>query len=261
MSGPDARTFAQSQFTGDINHADEHHWMPTAWCDPKGRCLSVILLKTHQDSVHLVFPLAQTETLKRLQLFAIGRKVEFIPSKRVCASIEPSSAPMAGGTLPGPAKRWLWLADESVARPPSSDWLRRWQLADMAAAIPWLTSRTSARFLPQFLDLEAHEGLSFRKGCYPGQEVIARLHYLGTVKYRLSAFRSQDVVNRWSPGDPLQLINEDGKLEVLDALENDGQQVGLVVVPAALAAGQTVSITDSGRQPATLQLVHPSTLC
>ncbi|MGY6588449.1 MAG: CAF17-like 4Fe-4S cluster assembly/insertion protein YgfZ [Wenzhouxiangella sp.] len=261
LCGPDARAFAQSQFTADIDKAGEHHWLPTAWCDPKGRCLSIILLKTHQDDVDLVFPLEQAETLKRLRLFAIGRTVEFLASKQVRASLGAAPERTAAAQVPGRFPRWLWLSDAAEARPADADTHQRWLLADMAAPIPWLGDQTSARFLPQFLDLSTHDGLSFRKGCYPGQEVIARLHFRGTVKYRLSGFLSEDAREPWAAGESLQLDHDSGKLDVVKSLAVDGHVAGLAVTSTALTVGQAFKVTDSQGRPATLQLVTPPALC
>ncbi|MGY6629700.1 MAG: CAF17-like 4Fe-4S cluster assembly/insertion protein YgfZ [Wenzhouxiangella sp.] len=259
LSGPDARAFAQSQFTGDLAMATDDRWTPMAWCDPKGRCLSVILLKLHQDHVDLVFPRQQAATIKRLSLFAIGRTVEFQPAT-ACGNFD-APATSTAGSVPGTPMRWLWLDSESTVAPASAEIQQRWQLADIAAAIPWLGEHTSGRFLPQFLNLEQHQGLSFRKGCYPGQEVIARLHYRGTVKYGLRAFISHDAVGDWQAGQLLQLDAEDGKLELLETLRHDQRQIGLLVAPAGLDVEQTLTVRDSDRHAASLQLVHPSALC
>ncbi len=260
LSGPDAENFAQSQFVGDISQLDDGRWMTTAWCDPKGRCLAVILLKRHQGNVDLVFPLEQLATLERLRLFAIGRTVEFTQSPSVCASFDGAVSARTPGIVPGVTSRRLWLCD-GAGQSPSPATLRRWRLADLAAAIPWLYKQTSARFLPQFLNLDTQGGLSFSKGCYPGQEVIARLHYRGTVKYRLIAFRCQGNEPVWEPGETLRLNGHDGKLDVLDAVQLDELRLGLAVGPSFLQAGQRIEVTDSQEIPASLQLVHPSTLC
>ena len=78
-----------------------------------------------------------------------------------------------------------------------------WNLLDILAGLPWITSSTQEQYLPQMLNLDALKGLSYQKGCYPGQEIIARLHYRGEVKKRLNLIQSEQPL---SIGD--QLISE-----------------------------------------------------
>ena len=61
-----------------------------------------------------------------------------------------------------------------------------WRAADLAAGIPWIGAATQDLFIPQTVNLELIQGVSFTKGCYPGQEVVARSHYRGTVKRRMA---------------------------------------------------------------------------
>ncbi|HUH40567.1 MAG TPA: tRNA-modifying protein YgfZ [Castellaniella sp.] len=88
------------------------------------------------------------------------------------------NAPTAGPQL----RRWR-ITDQTL--PAESD-SSRWQAADLAAGHPWVRSATQDMFLPTTFDMDLNGGIDFRKGCYPGQEVIARTHYRGTVKRRLA---------------------------------------------------------------------------
>ena len=85
---------------------------------------------------------------------------------------------------PGPQKRIAWLGPASIeARNPAA--LAAWRLADIAAGLPWIDAATRDEFVPQALGLERIEAVRFDKGCYPGQEIAARLHFRGGTKQSL----------------------------------------------------------------------------
>src|SRR3546814_19635531 len=82
-------------------------------------------------------------------------------------------------------QRWWLITDESDPAPslPAGN-TARWQADDIAAGLPWVQAATQDLFIPQTLNLDLIDGVSFTKGCYPGQEVVARRHYRGTVNRR-----------------------------------------------------------------------------
>ncbi|HWL27469.1 MAG TPA: folate-binding protein [Burkholderiaceae bacterium] len=84
-------------------------------------------------------------------------------------------------------KRWWFVpASASADHQARSDLLGDWQAADIAAGLPWVEAATQDLFIPQTLNLDLIDGVSFTKGCYPGQEVVARSHYRGTIKRRMA---------------------------------------------------------------------------
>ncbi|HUH59940.1 MAG TPA: folate-binding protein [Candidimonas sp.] len=88
----------------------------------------------------------------------------------------------------GRARWWLVSKDaQGAGQPPAADALAVWQAADITAGLPWVQAATQDVFIPQTLNLDLIDGVSFSKGCYPGQEVVARSHYRGTVKRRMAA--------------------------------------------------------------------------
>src|SRR3546814_3190939 len=90
-------------------------------------------------------------------------------------------------------QRWWLITDESDPAPslPAGN-TARWQADDIAAGLPWVQAATQDLFIPQTLNLDLIDGVSFTKGCYPGQEVVARSHYRGTVKRRTAYGVVQD---------------------------------------------------------------------
>src|SRR5690606_22333859 len=94
---------------------------------------------------------------------------------------------IAAGRTQGEPARW-WLATAASTETdnlPQTDHAA-WQVADIAAGLPWVQAAIQDVFIPQTLNLDLIDGVSFTKGCYPGQEVVARSHYRGTVKRRMA---------------------------------------------------------------------------
>ena len=99
--------------------------------------------------------------------------------------------------------RSLWERIKPNAGPVNNDY---WHLLDIRAGIPWLNGNTTEQFLPQELNLEELGGLTYSKGCYPGQEVIARVHYRGKSKQQM--YRAT-VVSDTLPRAGMKLYSED----------------------------------------------------
>lgn len=232
IDGPDAVAFAQAQFTHDVEDMGGHSWHPGAWCDPRGRALVVMLARRCENGLVLAVPTAQVELLlARLPLFAIGRKVEIRHGSGVCGRF--CAAGEDGELVHDPA-RAVRVDDGSCGRDEDALW--RWQQADLANRFPWLGPETSGRHLPQSLGLEQLGGLSFGKGCFPGQEVIARVHYLGKVKYRTVEV-SFAGVRGLAPGRLLRSKDDSRVGELLWGLEREAGVTALAVVDSDLADG------------------------
>ena len=117
----------------------------------------------------------------------------------------PTGTWIAAPSADGP--RWWWIASDAqlqagqdLARLLGRGDTQDWQVADLAAGLPWIASLTQDLFIPQTVNLELAGGVSFTKGCYPGQEVVARSHYRGTVKRRMAYGRLQETGTIAQPG-------------------------------------------------------------
>jgi tRNA-modifying protein YgfZ len=204
IGGPDAHEFAQAQFTQDLANSDPPCWRPGAWCEPRGRVLATMLACRREEDIVLVVPEAQVDLLLgRLPMFAIGRRVEISAAGTPCARFGADGD--AAGLSHDPDRL---IALEHEPCPRDEHQLRRWQQADLALRFPWLGPGSSGQHLPQSLGLEALDALSYTKGCFPGQEVIARVHYLGQVRYR-TALVGLETSQPPPPGTVLRL--DDGK--------------------------------------------------
>lgn len=220
VEGPEAQKFLGSLFTGDVKLVSPTMGQFTSWCDGKGRMQATFWLFMRGEAYYLLLPqdlLGVTQA--RLKQFLLRTKATVAEASanlvRVGlsgAALATRLAPVLGATLPeargetvelngitlvaipgADQVRWLalgteegmsalWEAAATSARPVGK---AAWDLLDIMAGVPLLQPATSGEFIPQMLDLEALGGLSFKKGCYPGQEVVARLQYRGQLKRRL----------------------------------------------------------------------------
>jgi len=97
-----------------------------------------------------------------------------------------------------------------------------WTWLDIAAGVPRIDAATSEQFVPQMVNLELLSGVDFKKGCYPGQEIVARMHYLGRLKQRMYRAHAESAV---TPGTPIF------------APDLPGQPTGAVIASAVAPAG------------------------
>ncbi len=243
LAGEDAVAFCQAQFTADFREFATDRWRLTAWCDPKGRCLAIILAAAGEGRVDLILPASQVDLLARLKMYAIGRTLEFSEPTPVAGTCSPSATDWLVDGDPARALRLQHDTEGASQLQPKPDAVRAWRLADLCQPVPWLTPASSAKFLPQFLGLEKNGGLSYTKGCFPGQEVIARLHYLGSIKYHLLGFKLP--VGKETDLEMSQkLTTPSGQPagEVLDSLHIDSQLIGLAVSPITVEPDSPVQV-------------------
>lgn len=246
LTGSEAAKLLQSLVTCDVQSATSTAISFGALTTPKGRVLVLFRLIAIDDGYALIVPSDLVErTVSHLQLYKFRAKVAIADGRsawRIVGEIgEPSAASRPPALLvvrdtPNAPYRWLLGPRQSFLEsvPPANEAsLAAWRAAEVAAGVPVVTASTAELFLPQHLNLEALGGLSFTKGCYPGQEVIARTQHLGTVKRRLArATAVQELVSG-------QLLRAR-----IGAEERDGGQVVvssgrrlLAVVPVDLLEG------------------------
>jgi folate-binding protein YgfZ len=234
VQGEDAAQFLHNQLSNDVLLLPVGQARLAAWCNAKGRMqASLIALKTAPDQVLLVLPTELlAPTLKRLSMFVLRAKAKLTDAsaqwqlrgllgasaqKRVGQSSpwHTSSVDTAHVVSLYPAvldsaavPRALWLAPAGVAAPePASD-TGLWRWAEVLSAVPLVTGPVFEAFVPQMLNYESVGGVNFKKGCYPGQEVVARSQFRGTLKRRMARAFSPVALQAgqavFSPSDPEQ---------------------------------------------------------
>ena len=206
IDGNDAAKLLQGQVTCNINDITETQSSPGALCTPKGRAITTFLLTKTNDAFLMVLPRELLETVKkRLQMYILRAAVTLTDcSEQLCLIgllqannpdnklFSTSQQDSLSITIDNAPNRQLIITEVDQAITLWSDWVthqgfipapsEQWRYLDILAGLPWLTSETSEEFIPQMLNLDQLGGISYNKGCYTGQEIVARTHYLGKAK-------------------------------------------------------------------------------
>ena len=233
--GGDTQNFLNGQLSNDIRQLDATHSQLASWCSPKGRMMVIFRLFRRGNDTLLQLTAALLEnTIKRLRMFVMRAKVtlENMDAELVgiglsgpdAKKIITEAAGFAPGgdngcetredvtimSLPGLHPRYeivaptaaaekLWVSLQSKATPTGP---AVWAWLDIMAGIPNVHPGTNEEFVPQMTNLEVVGGVNFKKGCYPGQEIVARMQYLGKLKQRMyRAHFAGEVAPR--PGDAI----------------------------------------------------------
>jgi len=189
VSGKDAETFLQGQLSNDISKLDALSVQLNAYCQHQGKILALFWVTKYEDSFFLSFPIDLLEAIKpRLQMFVIMSDV-FIEDVTKDYIQVGSIGETHQKALAINDKLSLIIADKQDINKFNMEPVGHWNMACIDSSLPEIFSITSEKLVPQMLNLDINEfGVNFSKGCYPGQEVVARLHYLGSAKRRLFAF-------------------------------------------------------------------------
>lgn len=190
VTGADARDFLHAQLTNDVAHLPADRSAFAGWCTAKGRLLATLLVIPAQDGflLQLAKDIAPA-VAKRLSMFVLRSKVKIADESDAWMQYgvwQPLPAvTWDGGNVSVPVgdQRHLKLAKgltQSCAR--TED---QWTLEEIRAGRPWIMAATQDKFVPQMVNLETLGGVDFQKGCYPGQEIVARAQYRGEVKRRM----------------------------------------------------------------------------
>ena len=228
LSGADAESFLQGQLSNDLAEHRPGHAQLQAYCNPKGRVIAVCWLLRQGEDWLLVLPQALCETVaKRLQMYVLRAevRVETLDEPPIGLWDAPELEP-APSLLPDAGDPPRSLALSPPPDVPETE-PQAWRLADIRAGLGFLYPETSQAHLAQALNLDANSGLSFTKGCFPGQEIIARLRYLGRAKQRMR--RAAAACPPPAPGSALTLENHTG--QVIDAAPTDRGCELLFVAP------------------------------
>ncbi len=217
VEGEDAQDFLQGQLTNDVRLLTGDTSQYAGHCNAKGRLLALFLAHAHDGRFYLQCNGALVEAVaKRLKMYVLRSRVNIADVSdsmvriglagphaeaalaRVCASVPQTPHTLAAAEharilrLPGPLARFIvhataehaaatWQALRADCTPVGA---AVWEWLEIRAGIPDVTPATQEAFVPQMLNLDALGGISFKKGCYTGQEIVARTHYLGKVKRR-----------------------------------------------------------------------------
>jgi folate-binding protein YgfZ len=224
LDGPDAIAFAQAQFSSNLAPLDDGQWQFSAWLDAQGRVRALFhLMRLDGQRLRLLLRGGEAQTIAgELQRYVFRSKVRItaLPAGR-WATIEAVPARVVaeqdGALVLGCGSYGLRLAAQG-----DDDW----RLSQVRAGWPWLTPGTAGELLPAWLNLDALGATALDKGCYPGQEIVARMHYRGGSKRHLHHVRLSRVAQ---PGELLG-VDDGTAIQLLDVVAVDGGAEALAVV-------------------------------
>ncbi|AOJ62899.1 folate-binding protein [Burkholderia ubonensis] len=266
VAGDDAATFLHTQLTNDIEHLDAASARLAGYCSPKGRLLASFLAwRSGHDVRLLVSKDVQAAVQKRLSMFVLRTKakladasdalavVGFAGDVRAALSGIFDALPdgvhvkvdgLAGALIRMPdaagKRRYLWIGPRAevdarlaaldgklpAVSPAVWDWL------DIRAGEPRVTQPAVEQFVPQMINFDVIGAVNFRKGCYPGQEIVARSQYRGTIKRRTALAHAAADTDTVRAG--IELFHSD----------DPGQPCGMVVNAAAAPAGGVDALVE-----------------
>ena len=230
LAGADAVDFLHGQVSCDVKSLGPASSRYGSYSTPKGRMLANFLLWREGDAIVMLLARDLTASVKkRLTMYVLRSKVTITQEPGVLLGMSGPKAvtALAQASLPAPADvhaiargangetviqlpghrflvsagidqgRKIWEAASRELTPAGAT---AWQWLEITQGLPLVTAATQDQFVPQMANLELIGGVSFQKGCYPGQEIVARMHYLGKVKRRMYRAHVESDV---APGDEL----------------------------------------------------------
>lgn len=229
ISGADAACFLDQQLTVNASVLQPGAASIGCWCDAKGRSLCTLWIQRNDEDptqFNLAMHASLLQTIaSRLQMFVLRAAVQITVDEH-CSMV----ADLATDQNHTPC--WQALSRQ----PLDLSWTDisqagRWARHEIESGFVWLDKQTSGQYLPQMLAMSRWQALDFGKGCFPGQEVIARAHYLGRVKRRLYRFQlPADTTTRPEVGDAIYASDASEQGQVVALVCCDGHYFGLGVL-------------------------------
>ena len=212
VTGEDSAKFLQGQLTCDINSLSASLASIAAFCNPKGRVISTLLVVKSTEAFLLILPASLLDkVLNKLKMYILRSDVQLINQSqnltlyglhRPLPLAEELKLPtenfaVSGNDpimikLPSTLPRYLCVANQPQSAATLSQQnsfsiadAEEWRYQDISSGSPWFEAEQSELYIPQMLNIDGLGGISFNKGCYTGQEIVARTHYLGKTKRHL----------------------------------------------------------------------------
>lgn len=258
ITGSDAKTFLQGQLSNDMDLLNAQRTLLASCNSAQGRVQAILTLIEHHDAIIAVLPASIIESMiLRLRKYILRSKVVIKDSRDSLQCFASTREELHAARLPVPAlrgehaqhngvsvmrwwdqvERYLVLQAPTESNNNADD---QWLLADIRAGLPQVFQSTHEAFVAQMLNLDVLDGISFNKGCYTGQEIIARTHYRGAIKrrmFRLSA-------NCKPPAEATRILGKD-----------DASHAGDVVMSAHTDDGcEMLAVLNLNQQDTVLRL-------
>jgi folate-binding protein YgfZ len=288
FAGPDNLSFLQGQLSNDTNRLAAGAPLLAAYSTPQGRVVAVLHLLPHSSGVMAILPREIVlPTVERLRKYVLRAKVriEDVSDQFAVFGRNGSDGFPADG-LPAPDAEHAYVERNGIGvarlgsdrQPPLTNrhWVigntqdlatqgivsrpmeeprveHAWQLADIRAGLPQIYAATREMFVAQMLNLDLIDGISFTKGCFTGQEIIARTQHLGRIKRRLHRLRLP--AGTWAVGQAVHLTDgRTGRLTELAAAGPEFEALAVLTLEGGSAAGATGAqeMADAGAATSTL---------
>ena len=282
VHGEDAESFLQNQLTNEVANVTETSHQIAAWCSPKGRIIATLRLFKREDAYYLSLSQDMLEhVLKKLSMYVMMSKVslEDVTESYLHLGVSGGSADqdlkaLLGEGLPseadtaktingltvlklaGKTPRYEFFGDaesskvltDSIEVSPDN----HWKYLNIVAGIPSISQENSEAWIPQMVNFIHVNGVDFKKGCYPGQEIVARLNYLGKTKRRMYRLLI-DTGQLPAINDSITSTNDKAAGKILNAVINpDGKVEALAVMKIA----ETTEALTLANNEATITLLE-----
>lgn len=249
VGGPDARSFLQGQLSADMDALSRNRALLASCNSSQGRVQTILWMVERSEGIALLLPTSMIETtLARLRKYVMRSKVKIetgaagLSLGLLARTVLPASValddPRAHSEHDGvsyvslPGHELVLVLGTGPMLDPDIATEMQWRLDEIRAGLPQVYPQTHEAFVAQMLNLDALDGISFSKGCYTGQEIIARTHYRGSIKRRM--FRFTAAVTPPAPGARVVAGGQHAG-DVVDAAPVDGGCELLAVVSVAQA--------------------------
>jgi tRNA-modifying protein YgfZ len=284
FAGPDAIDFLQGQISSDARRLSAGSPLLAAYSSPQGRVVAVLHLLPHSSGIIALLPREIVlPTLERLRKYVMRAKVkiEDVSDQFIAAGVHGADGLLAAGLpVPDPAPGYgeragigvgavtaspgrYWVigseadlarqgipdigpahaagaAEDSTAAPAG----HHWRLADIRAGLPQIYAATREMFVAQMLNLDRLDGISFTKGCFTGQEIIARTQHLGRIKRRM--FRLRLPAGTWALGQVLHLSDgRSGRLTDFVPVATEFEALAVLNIETGAAAAEANASTTA----------------
>ena len=267
VSGEDAATFLQGQLTNDIHQVTNQHAIYSGFCNPKGRLIGFFIIIKFNESYLLILPRSISENIhKKLSMYILRSKVkltmqdeaiqiyglldknknsnnEALPKNHLdvlnlneCHMIKLQG--VGRFMLVGSKDACQALIHENPELLVNQG-INVWKQEEILSGSPNIYTATQEAFIPQSLNLDLMDAINFKKGCYTGQEIVARTHYLGKPKRRMFIAKAQAELhssigdsidfNGQAIGHIVDLVIHEGKTDLLIELLLDHTDKGLTI--------------------------------
>ena len=262
--GKDAESFLQGQVTCDVTGIKNNDGKIGALCNPKGRAICLFHLLKHDDTYYMVLNDGLCKPIiKRLQMYKFRSDVQINEASNQLTVLGNISTPSQKANTPHNSLATVMygtqtdialtlIENDALIHAIQNNLLSitqntmGWDRSLTLACLPEVTPATSELFIPQMLNLDVLDGISFHKGCYTGQEVIARLHYKGTVKRRLFSFQSDVVI---PPGIDVFTSEDKSSIgTIVSCIQNvSSGYSGTVIVKNTYSDQSTINCAEFGK--------------